>query len=72
MKEQIIKIRTKAKKEIYYLINSDYLDSKKEIEENYNMGLIYFGEMLSQLEAITKKALRELKENGIEDEIINR
>jgi hypothetical protein len=66
MKSKIIEIQRKAKREIFYLIIEDFVEAKKEIESNYNMGLITFEEYLEQLNANINKNLRELKENKID------
>jgi hypothetical protein len=68
MKNKIIEIQKKAKREIFYLIVEDFKGAKKEIESNYNMGLITFGEHIQQQLATFNKALRQLKENNINDE----
>ena len=58
MKSKIIEIQKKAKREIFYLIVEDFNEAKKEIESNYNMGLITFEEYLQQLNASINKNLR--------------
>jgi len=71
MSTAIIEIQKKAKKEIYHIILNNFNEAEKEINTNYNMGLISLQEKLSQMKATIELALKQLKENNIDELKLN-
>ena len=70
--QEIIEIQKKAKREIFSIIIEKFKEDKKEIENNYNMGLITFEEYLNQLNGTILLRLSNLEEYEIDQfEILN-
>lgn len=70
-KEQIKREVTILKTEQYNLFLDEYNKTEKEIQRNYDMGLITFEEKLSQIIELNKQYIREYKDENFDKVLYN-
>jgi len=67
LESKIQEIKKSASNDIYYALIGYYKDQEKEINSNYNMGLITFKEFLNQGKVLQIHCLKVLESENIED-----